>query len=97
MAEAKHWYLVAYDIRDPKRWRSVYKLLQGYGDHLQYSIFRCSLNQRGREKLRWELEKILKPEDSLLLVSLCHRCVEHTQLYNRPEAWPVTEPGFRVI
>lgn len=97
MAEAKHWYIIAYDIRDPKRWRKTFKLLNGYGDHLQYSIFRCCLNQRGREKLRWELEKILSPEDSLLLIGMCNRCVERIHLYNRPESWPVEEAGFRVL
>ena len=39
MAQAKHWYLISYDIRDPKRWRRAYKLLQGYGESMQLSIF----------------------------------------------------------
>jgi CRISPR-associated protein Cas2 len=39
MAEPRHWYLVCYDIRCPKRWRKAYKLIEGYGDRLQYSIF----------------------------------------------------------
>lgn len=97
MAESKNWYLVAYDIRDPKRWRKAYKLLQGYGESLQYSIFRCSLTQRDREKLRWELEKILATEDSLLIAGLCDRCVERVIKCNRPEAWPIREPTCRVI
>lgn len=97
MAASKNWYLVCYDIREPKRWRKVYKLLQGYGESVQLSIFRCWLSQRDREKLRWELEKILEVEDSLLLAGLCHRCVERIQLCNRPEAWPVKSEGYRVI
>ncbi|KGF72637.1 CRISPR-associated protein Cas2 [Neosynechococcus sphagnicola sy1] len=97
MSESKNWYLVCYDIRDPKRWRNAYKLLQGYGESLQYSIFRCWLTQRDREKLRWELEKILVAEDRLLLAGLCHRCVERIQKCNRPEAWCDDAPGHRVI
>jgi len=97
MAELKNWYLVAYDIRDPKRWRKAYTLLQGYGESVQLSIFRCCLNQREREKLRWELEKILAAEDNLLLAGLCDRCVERVQSCNRPEAWPTKQDRHRII
>ncbi|OLP20435.1 CRISPR-associated endonuclease Cas2 [Leptolyngbya sp. 'hensonii'] len=97
MAEAKHWYIIAYDIRCPKRWRRAYKLLQGYGESLQYSIFRCWLSQRDREKLRWELEKILTEDDRLLLTGLCNRCVERMQHCNRPESWPTDEEGHRIL
>ncbi|NEQ95912.1 MAG: CRISPR-associated endonuclease Cas2 [Cyanothece sp. SIO2G6] len=89
MAESKHYYLICYDIRDPKRWRSAYKLLKGYGQTMQYSIIRCRLSDRQREKLRWQLEQILTSEDSLLIAGLCNRCVERIQACNRPESWEV--------
>jgi CRISPR-associated protein Cas2 len=97
VGEAKNWYLICYDIRDSKRWRKAYKLLQGYGERMQYSIFRCCLNQREREKLRWELETILAKEDDLLLLRLCNRCVEGIQLYNRPGAWPIQAQLYRIV
>lgn len=97
MAELKHWYLIAYDIRDPKRWRKAHKLLQGYGESVQLSIFRCRLSQRDREKLRWELEQILAAEDDLLLAGLCNRCVERVQRCNRPGVWSNSEESHRVI
>lgn len=97
MAEQKHWYVICYDIRDPKRWRKAYKLLKGYGEGVQLSIFRCWLSQRDREKLRWELEQILEPEDSLFLIGLCHRCVERLRLYNRPGTWVTEEESFHVV
>jgi CRISPR-associated protein Cas2 len=64
---ATHILQNGYDIRDPKRWRKAYKLLKGYGGTVQYSIFRCQLSQRDREKLRWELEKILDPTETATL------------------------------
>lgn len=97
MAEVKHWYLICYDIRDPKRWRKAYKLLQGYGESLQLSIFRCWLSQREREKLRWELEKILAAEDNLLLAGFCNRCVERVIACNRPGTWSVEEESYRIV
>jgi len=97
MAETRNWYLICYDIRDPKRWRKAYKLLQGYGDRIQFSIFRCALTMRDREKLRWQLEKILKAEDSLLLAGLCDRCVERIVACNRPESWSPPPESHRIL
>ncbi|MDY6937788.1 MAG: CRISPR-associated endonuclease Cas2 [Cyanobacteriota bacterium] len=97
MAESKHWYLICYDIRCPKRWRKAYKLLGGYGHRLQYSIFRCWLSGRSREKLRWELETILTSEDDLLLIRLSHQCVKGIGGYNRPDAWRFEEEGYRLV
>ena len=97
MGEQKNWYLICYDIRCPKRWRKAYKLLQGYGERVQYSIFRCFLTLRGREKLRWELERVLKAEDSLLLIRLSDQCVSGLRAYNRPEAWSEVQAGYRIV
>ena len=44
MARLPKSYLVTYDVSCPKRWRRVYRLLQGYGDWMQLSVFRCRLD-----------------------------------------------------
>lgn len=92
--EAKHWYVICYDITDPKRWRRAYRHLHGYGRRLQYSIFRCRLNARQLERLRWELETILTTEDKLLILSLCERCEQRVKTHNRPESWEEDPRGF---
>ncbi|MDZ7996044.1 MAG: CRISPR-associated endonuclease Cas2 [Nostoc sp.] len=97
MAEQKNCYLICYDIRSPKRWRKAYNLLQGYGERMQYSIFRSWLTMRSREKLRWELEKILAPEDSLLLIRLSNQCVVGIPSYNRPDAWSSQQEAYRIV
>ena len=56
----RHWHLISYDVRDPKRLRRVAKLLEGYGTRLQYSVFRCRLDELTLEKLHWELNKIME-------------------------------------
>ncbi|MBC6435573.1 CRISPR-associated endonuclease Cas2 [Nostoc sp. HG1] len=97
MAEAKNWYLVCYDIRSPQRWRKAYKLVQGCGERIQYSIFRCWLSARDREKLRWELEKVLAAEDDLLLIRLSPNCAETIPTYNRPNSWPANTETYRIV
>lgn len=97
MAEAKLWYLVAYDIRDPKRWRKVYKHLKGYGHRIQYSIFRCRLTARQLEKMRFELECFVTDEDSVLYVGLCDGCVARIEAKNKPGQWEMVEETFKVI
>lgn len=67
MAVTKQHYLVCYDIRDEKRWRKCYKLLKEYGERVQYSVFHCYLTDLKMAKLRWNLEKVLSSDDSLLI------------------------------
>lgn len=95
--ETKHWYVVCYDITEPKRWRRVFKLLNGYGRWLQYSIFRCRLTVRQMEKLRWDLEKILSAEDRLLILNLCGNCEKQTATHNRPESWIGESKSFEIV
>jgi len=95
--ETKYWYVVCYDITDPKRWRKVYKLINGYGRRLQYSIFRCRLTVRGMEKLRWELEKLLTAEDRLLILTMCESCENRTAAHNRPESWTGEPKSFEIV
>lgn len=90
----KNWYLICYDITEPKRWRKVYKKLHGYGRRLQYSIFRCRLTKIEIEKLRWELEKQLAEEDKLLIVRVCDNCESKTVSLNRPESWQIEDKSF---
>ena len=97
MAEGRSWYLVCYDIRDAKRWRRCFRLLKGYGENLQYSVFRCRLTKRQLERLRWELEKELTPEDSLMIAGLCSTCTSKLIARNTKVEWVEDEPRFRVV
>jgi CRISPR-associated protein Cas2 len=97
MAEQKNWYLICYDISCPKRWRKSYQLLQGYGETMQYSIFRCFLSMRQREKLRWQLEEILTAEDRLLLVGVCDHCLDRVHKCNRPNSWVIQEGNHQIL
>ncbi len=64
-------YVVTYDICDPKRLRTVFNLMKGYGEHLQYSVFRCDLNDMALARLKAELIQVLDMrEDQVMVVDL---------------------------
>ncbi len=71
---APQWNLIAYDVRDPKRLRKTAKILEGYGERIQLSIFRVRVNKEKLAKIRWELSKVLADTDDLLIIPLCSRC-----------------------
>ena len=97
MSDNKTWYLVSYDIRDPKRLLKVAKHLEGYGSRVQYSIFRCRLNKRAIERLKWELTKIMDPDDDLLVIGLCTKCADRVRRRNTEEQWAETVSTFEII
>jgi CRISPR-associated protein Cas2 len=60
-------YIVAYDVTDDRRWRQVFKLMRGYGDHLQYSVFRCELSDQERIVMMDRLSRVIKHDQDQVL------------------------------
>ena len=64
-------FIVCYDICDPKRLRQVFKIMRGWGDHLQYSVFECQLTKMDAARLRAQLTNVIHhTEDQVLFVNL---------------------------
>lgn len=67
----EHLYIVTYDIADDKRWRRVFKLMHGYGEWLQLSVFQCRLTRARQAELTSRLGgTIAHAEDHVLIVDL---------------------------
>lgn len=67
----EHLYIVTYDISDPKRWRAVFKLMNGYGEWLQLSVFQCRLSRRRHVELVATLDEIiLDDHDHVVMVDV---------------------------
>jgi len=96
-SSTKRWHLVAYDVRDPKRLRKTAKLLGGYGARVQYSMFSCYMSERQRERLRWELSRILKKNDDLLIFSICRDCMSVLRQHDRKQTWPPDPTGYTIV
>ncbi len=93
----KLWYLVTYDIREPKRLRKVAKHLEGYGERIQFSVFRCRLTVRELERMRWELTQKMEKEDDLLIVGLCPRCALRVTEKKGEERWKEPVNTFVIV
>lgn len=57
--EQQHLYLVAYDISDQKRWRRIFRLMNGYGEWLQLSVFQCRLTRVQHAEMVALLDEII--------------------------------------
>ena len=68
---ARRRYLVAYDIRDDRRLRSIASCMEGYGTRIQYSVFVCDLSDREKVTMRADIEGLMKvSEDSVMVIDL---------------------------
>ncbi len=92
MAE-RVFYLLAYDIADPKRLSKVAKAMQAMGERVQDSVFEAYLNDAELEKLLKKTQSLIKEsEDSLRIYTLCQscrgkaRCVGQGRLTPPPQA-----------
>lgn len=67
----RNYVLVSYDISDQKRWRKVYKIVKGYGSHIQYSVFLCQLTRQDEVELKQMLMDVIhQSHDQVLFARL---------------------------
>ncbi len=61
-------YIVTYDIADARRWRAVFKLMQGHGEWLQLSVFQCRLGRARIVALQARLDEIIHHGDDHVMI-----------------------------
>lgn len=61
-------FIVTYDISDDKRLRRVFKKMKGFGDAIQYSVFRCELNSMERLQMEIALEELIHDDEDQVLI-----------------------------
>jgi len=61
-------YIVTYDIADQKRWRRLFKLMNGYGEWLQLSVFQCRLNPKQHAEMLGLIDDIVHHQDDHVLI-----------------------------
>lgn len=65
---SEHLYIVTYDIADSKRWRRVFRVMEGFGEWLQLSVFQCRLSTQKHAELIALLDGIVHHDDDHVML-----------------------------
>ncbi len=91
----RRFYVVAYDISNDKRRTKVHKILSGFGEWTQYSLFEMFLNEKEWVLLQNKLRKVLDGQnDRVRFYPLCALCFKQVKTVGLP---PPEEPTVYVV
>jgi len=88
--------IVSYDIVDNKIRNKVMKLLKDFGNHVQYSVFECDLNEDQFNRMKQGIEALInKKEDRVRYYIICKACMKRVVI----SGWGEIEEdeGFHII
>ena len=84
-------YVVAYDIPDDKRRTRVHKILKGFGQWTEFSLFECFLTRKELLQMRAKLDKYLDSRtDKVRIYLICDACMTKIETIGIPEPKEVT-------
>lgn len=65
-----------FDITCDKRRTKVNKVLQGYGERCQYSVYECVISTSQLRRLQKEIKDIIEGDDRVNYYPLCGKDIE---------------------
>jgi CRISPR-associated protein Cas2 len=67
----EYLYIVTYDIGAPRRWRKVFRIMEGFGEWVQLSVFQCRLSRRRQIELKLALDEVINhAEDHVIIIEV---------------------------
>lgn len=80
-------YVVAYDIPDDKRRTRVHRILKGFGQWTEFSLFECFLTKKEFLLMQAKLRQYLSADtDRVRIYTICDTCLEKIETVGIPEA-----------
>ncbi len=64
----RHRYLVCYDVANAKRLRQIHKKMLGFGDPIQYSVFKCDLSAAEHALMRGTIQDVINARDDRIMI-----------------------------
>ncbi|MBE7546925.1 CRISPR-associated endoribonuclease Cas2 1 [Candidatus Kuenenia stuttgartiensis] len=78
------FYLVSYDIPETRRRTKLAKILEDFGDRVQYSVFECILDEKLLGKMIKRIQEIIIAEDdSIRIYSICAGCEKRIEVMGK--------------
>lgn len=78
------FYLVSYDIPETRRRTKPAKILEDFGDRVQYSVFECILDEKLLGKMIKRIQEIIIAEDdSIRIYSICAGCEKRIEVMGK--------------
>ena len=77
MVLAGTMYLICYDVSNDRIRNKIFKTLEGYGKHTQFSIFECDITAKQLNVLIKQLKLLMQElddESNIRIYSLCDKC-----------------------
>lgn len=77
--------MVSYDIKDDIIRRKVQKIMEGFGEKVQYSVFECLLTDSQYKLMKDKLQSVISSSDSVRFYLLCDSCYKKIEFsgYNK--------------
>jgi len=90
------FYSICYDISDDHRRLKIAKLLEDFGQRVQYSVFEANMERDELDRLKRRAMSILHAEeDSLRIYPLCAGCTRRIEVLGQGK---ITEdPEFIIV
>lgn len=69
-------YLISYDITDNGTRGKIAKVLSGYGQRVQYSVFECRITEQQYKELYQKLVILMQKEEegNIRIYNICGKC-----------------------
>ncbi len=91
-------YIVTYDIAAPRRWRKVFRIMEGYGEWVQLSVFQCRLTPRRQIELKLALDEVINhAEDHVIIIDVGPAAANRPRIESLGKAFSVVERGPVIV
>ena len=85
-------YIVAYDIAAPQRWRKVFRIMQGYGEWVQLSVFQCRLTRMRQIELKQALGEVINhAADHVIIIDVGPAAANRLRIESLGKAFSVID------